>query len=369
MEKKKKILFVIVVLILIVIILGICYMISKKDENNKEINNKEVENKISENVVNEVENAIDNEIENIVEEEKLEIGVTNSEKMELEEKAKELMSKYVSLSYYEADTLGAMPYILVELELIDSEDLDKILQDASVATRDYIKTTVKYNDFKSAMLEYISEEYFNKYFKLYKNMDGFVGIQNTAAGFGAAEVESAELLNIENDEYHFKIVFKDVQTYELYASGYSYVKENDWLFYDEVTLKYENNKLVISKYSDYTPYIEGIYVYEASDVGYEFWADGKVEYSTNMTTDTGTYKAVAKDTFEIVFTDRISYEEDYDNKYTDENGYEIIPFKRVECKIERKEKVVIENEEKLTIEYDVDGEIYKGELVKFDIDE
>ena len=169
MEKKKKILFAIIVIVLLFAVLGVCYVVSKKGENNEVTTDEKVKNEVSEKEeTDELENVVENEI-NVDDEEVLEIGVTNKEKTELEENAKKILNSYLPLSYYEADTLGAMPYLLVELELIDSEDLDKFLQNAGVTTRDYIKTTIKYNDFKNAMLEYISEEYFNKYFKLYKN--------------------------------------------------------------------------------------------------------------------------------------------------------------------------------------------------------
>ena len=366
MEKKKRILFIAIVVVLLFVVLGTCYIVSKKGKNNEVISDEKVENKISEeeNIVEEIENTI--ETEEIEDEEVLEIGVTNKEKIELEEKAKEIVNEYLPLSAYEADTLGAMPYILVKLDLIESEELDALLRTVDVTSDEYVKTTVKYDDFKNVMSEYLAEEYFNKYFKLYKNMDGYVGVQNSAAGASVSEVEAAELVSIDDEGYHFELTLKDVQTYEIYLSGDDYVKENDWLFYNDVTFKFENDKFVICKFSDYTPYIEGDYVYEASDVGYKFFADGKVEYSTSTIVDKGTYKAIEPNTFKIVFTERVSYEEDYDNKYIDENGNEIIPFKEVESEIEITEKVVIINENKLTVEYDVDGEMHKGELVKYE---
>ena len=53
------------------------------------------------------------------------------------------------------------------------------------------------------------------------------------------------------------------------------------------------------------PYLNGNYAYDASDVGYEFFVDGTVEYSSNMTEEKGTYKKTGSDTFEITFTERI----------------------------------------------------------------
>ncbi len=366
MEKKKKILIILVIIVLLVSISCVCLMFFKNNENLKNEANEKVENNVSKNEeVEELENVIENEI-NVEDEEMLDIGISKKEKEELEEKAKDILSKYISLSYYEADNLGAMPYILVELELINDEELNEQLIFGEEYVKKHIKTTVKYDDFKNAMLNYITEEYFNKYFCLYKNIDGYVGVNNTAAGLGASEVEEMELVKIDNEKYEFEAKLKDVETYEHFVSGDTYVKEGDWTFYKDVTFTYENGKFVISKYSEYIPYLDGIYAYEASDVGYEFYTDGTVKCFGNMSEDKGTYIAIAPNTFEITFTERTISEEDYENAYIDENGYEVTPFKEVVSEINETQTITIVDEENLIVEYEVDGENYKGELIKFE---
>lgn len=366
MEKKKKILIILVIIVLLVSISCVCLMFFKNNENSKNEANGKVENNVSENEkVEDLENVIENEI-NVEDEEILDIGISKKEKEELEEKAKEIFSGYLPLADYEVDNIGAMPYILVKLELIDDDELDEILNTVDITSKDFAKTTVKYDDFKNAMLEYITEDYFNKYFFQYKNMDGYVGVQRVGVGTSLSEVEDAELVSIENEEYHFKMILKDVQTYELYLSGDTYIKENDWLFYDEVTFKYENDKFVICKYADYIAVLEGIYAYEASDVGYEFHTDGTVECFSNMSEDKGTYMAIAPNTLEITFTERTISEEDYENTYIDEDGYKVIPFKDVTTEINKTQTITIVDETKLIVEYEVDGEIHKGEIVKIE---
>ena len=197
-------------------------------------------------------------------------------------------------------------------------------------------------------------------------MDGYVGVNNTAAGLGASEAEEIELIKVNNGDYEFEVKLKDVETYEHFVSGDSYVKEGDWTFYDEVTFKYVNGKFVISKYSEYVPYLNGNYAYDASDVGYEFFIDGTVEYSSNMAEEKGTYKKIGPDTFEITFTERIIWEEDYENAYLDENGYEIVPHKEVISEINETQTITIVDENKLIVEYKVDGENHKGEIIKFE---
>ncbi len=366
MEKKKKILIILLIIVLLVLISCVCLMFFKNNENTKNEANEKVENNVSENKeFEESENVIENEI-NVEDEEILDIGISKKEKEELEKNAKEIFSEYLPLSDYQVDNIGAMPYILVKLELITDDELDAILNTVDIASKEFAKTTVKYNDFKNAMLQYITEDYFNKYFFQYKNMDGYVGVQRVGVGTSLSEVEDVELVSIENEEYHFKMILKDVQTYEIYLSGDTYVKENDWLFYDEVTFKYENDKFVICKYADYISVLEGVYAYEASDVGYEFYADGTVECFGNMGENKGTYIAIAPNTLELTFTERISYEEDYENTYIDENGYEVTPFKEVISEINEIQTITIVDEENLIVEYEVDGEIYKDEIIKFE---
>ena len=208
MEKKKKILIILVIIVLLVSISCVCLMFFKNNENSKNEANGKVENNVSENEkVEDLENVIENEI-NVEDEEILDIGISKKEKEELEEKAKEIFSGYLPLADYEVDNIGAMPYILVKLELIDDDELDEILNTVDITSKDFAKTTVKYDDFKNAMLEYITEDYFNKYFFQYKNMDGYVGVQRVGVGTSLSEVEDAELVSIENEEYHFKMILK-----------------------------------------------------------------------------------------------------------------------------------------------------------------
>lgn len=362
MNKKKGIIILLVILLVGIIGIAVFMTFNKEEKETTTLTEKnEVEN--STNIVEGTEEDTELTGEELDNEE-----IDEEEKLTLETSAQDTMEGYISLSKYEASNLGAMPYILVELELLTDEELYTLLETTDVTSKEYIETSVKYEDFKNAILKYISEEYFNKYFVLYKNIDGYVGIQNTAAGLGATEVESAELIEVKNDSYIFKIIFKDVEVYEHYIDGDTYIKENDWLFYDEVTFKYENNKFVISEFSDYTPYIEGVYGHEASDIGYEFFIDGEVEYFSNTILEKGTYKAIDKDVFEITFTEKITYEDDTENKYIDENGYEIIPTKEVVTEIDRVEKVTIVDDGKLMVEGEIDGNSFKGEIIKLEIE-
>lgn len=346
-----------VVLIIAIYVIGSSItskdVVEEKTENSLQVNGDEIESLDEE---NNIENEVDNETN--------ELDISVEEKEKIEEEAKEVLEKYLPLSSYERSNIGAMPYLLAELELEEKSTLDLL---CTVDSTSYIQSDVKYEDFKNALLEYVTEEYFETYFIQYKDMNGYVGFQNVAAGLGAAEVESVELVSIEDGNYVFDVIFKDLELYEHYENGEE-IEENSWLFYNDVIFKYENDKFVISELYDALILLDGDYGYENSDVGYEFYSDGTVEYSTNMSVDKGTYVTIDKNVIELVFTERISYEEDYENSYVAEEGHEIIPFKENVSEIDRVEKVTVVNADKIIVEGEVDGETYKDELIRFDVE-
>lgn len=96
--------------------------------------------------------------------------------------------------------------------------------------------------------------------------------------------------------------------------------------------------------------LEGIYVYENSDVGYEFFSDGTAKYSTSTTEDKGTYITIDENAVEVVFTERTLWD--------DVSGETTVE------KIDRVEKIEIIDEENLIVEYEVEGEKQKGNIIK-----
>ena len=107
-------------------------------------------------------------------------------------KAKTVLEKYVKLSDYETPDVGPMPYLLAELGLDTKDNLDtQCLKNPGSDA--YIKSNVKYDDFKKAMLNYVSEEYFNNNFSGYINVDGNVGYKYIAMGSIPTSVSDVEL--------------------------------------------------------------------------------------------------------------------------------------------------------------------------------
>lgn len=173
-------------------------------------------------------------------------GVTYTNYIGLFEKTYE---KYLKLVNYESSDLGPMRGILVELGLSTEEELEKNVETSGLDFSDmssYIKSDVKYDLFKETMLQYVTEELFNKEYFQYKNIDGYVGFCNTACGFESLEYCSAILPSeISKNEYIFHVLIKDVIEYNHYIEGDPYIKENDCYFIKFVNTKYENGKIKI----------------------------------------------------------------------------------------------------------------------------
>ena len=64
---------------------------------------------------------------------------------------------------YQVSNIGAMPYILDELNLETRDNIDKIINDSGIKNTDeYVKTNIKYEDFKQEMLKYVTEKNLEK---------------------------------------------------------------------------------------------------------------------------------------------------------------------------------------------------------------
>ena len=158
-------------------------------------------------------------------------------------KATNVLNKYVKLADFETNGIGPMP----ELGLDTKDNLDsQCLKNAG--TDAYIKSNVKYDDFKSKMLEYVTEEYFNNNFNGYINVDGNVGYKYIAMGIIPISVNKVELFGYNDNEYIFTVTFRDDEMYDHFSQKLDNTKEEDCFFERKITLVYENNKLLVSEY-------------------------------------------------------------------------------------------------------------------------
>lgn len=156
------------------------------------------------------------------------------------------LDKYIELSAYENSNVGPMPSILIELGLETEKNID-LLCSGITNSSEYIKSYTKYEDFKNAMLQYITEDYFLENFSQYKNIDGYVAFCNCTANSTVLEIENLKLTSKNSETYIFDVTFKDVEMYEHYLTGEEMTK-NEYLFNKNISFKYIDNKLVISEF-------------------------------------------------------------------------------------------------------------------------
>ena len=114
----------------------------------------------------------------------------------------------------------------------------------------YYKTEVKYDDFKSKMLEYVSSDYFENNYKGYHNIDGYVGVVNTGIGIPLCHLENIESVEYQgNGEYLCKAIIRDEEVYDHYLNPDEgdTISENDCYFNWKAILKRNGDRLVLEK--------------------------------------------------------------------------------------------------------------------------
>ncbi len=194
----------IILMVLLIIIMGLgigLYVNSLLRNPNKEPEIQAFNEK--ENIVNEVannENVVDNEQVN----NNKEVVSTTSDEKNTEknkntefsnEEVKECLQNYLDLVGVKA---GSPSGLLVKLNLLNNEDSVK---NKGSATKDgYIKTNIPYSKYKSEMMNYVTEEWFNKKFTDYfKNQNDLLYYFDGGATGMQFEVKSVGLKGIYSD--------------------------------------------------------------------------------------------------------------------------------------------------------------------------
>ena len=349
--------FVIVVMFVISITVFIGIAISQKSETIDETSNN-VENVIDEsgskNNITEDKEIIDEgevkPIENkVITEVNVVTDINSLTNPKIEEVAKNTFDEYFKRFYvFEKSSIGPMPGIFIELGFATENDIDLWAKNADKES-DYIKSKIKHETFKNAMLQFVNEEYFIKYFSQYRNVDGYVAFGNYGGGAPWYSVEDAELISRVGNTYNFKITIKDLEMYDHYKNGDSSIKENDYYFTDEVAMEYVNDRLVISKLNDGI-ILEGVYSLENTDVAYEFYKDGTVEYLMNMGIYSGTYNTSGEKELKIT--------------WEEETMWDVITLEEKTSKMSGTENVTVINDKKIRVESNHDGEVVVNEFIK-----
>ena len=294
--------------------------------------------------------------ENIIEEIPEEIVSKPVEKFnELTEKesetlAKETLDKYISnnLRAYENSNIGPMPGILIVLGLETEENINQLCTN-NYDPSSYIRSNTKYSDFKSALLEYVSEEYFTENFSQYTNINDNVAFCNCAGSYIPFELYEINFKSKENNIYTFNIILKDLEIYDHYLEGEEL--EGGYLFERELGFEYVNNRLVISEYNGQI-ILEGVYAMDASDVAYEFYKDGTVEYSTNLSVFKGTYNMSGENELRIDWEEKTEWDD--------------ITSEETVKKMSGREYVDVIDDKNIIVRTELEGKTYKNEFVKLD---
>lgn len=350
MRDRSFIVIVVMFVISIMVFIGIA--MSQKTEsidetsNNMESINDKIISDENNNVVESDTNLIENKI---ITEVNIVTDINSLTNPKIEDIAKSTFDEYFKRLYaFEKSSIGPMPGIFIELGLATENDIDLWSKNEDKDT-DYIKSNVKYETFKNAILQFVNEDYFVKFFSQYKNIEGYVAFGNYGGGSPWYGVEDAELISRVGNTYNFKITIKDLEMYDHYKNGDSSIKEADCYFIDEVAMEYVNDRLVISKLNNGI-ILEGVYSLENTDVAYEFYKDGTVEYLMNMGIYSGTYNTSGEKELKIT--------------WEEETIWDVITLEEKKTKMSGTENVTVINDKKIRVESNHDGEVVINEFIK-----
>lgn len=248
--------FIILILLIIIVIMGI-YIYKQ----NQAINQAScvIDPLQSSNIISKLQNKNENinntsTTENTLEEYTPELMIQESKTLtekQSETLATNTLEKYLSknLTAYENSNIGPMPDILLILDLETNENIEQLCSN-NYDSKSYIRSNTKYTDFKNALLEYVSEEYFTENFSQYTNINDNVAFCNCAGGFVPYELYEINFKSRENDIYTFSVILKDIEMYEhaINPEENEDISESDYLIEQEASFKLINNeKLVIHK--------------------------------------------------------------------------------------------------------------------------
>ena len=251
-KPKKKILsfsnVFITLLLIIIVIMGIyIYKQNQAEQKAACVIDPLTNNKIISNSINNTTN-IENSVllEPVVNEK-----ITIMTERQSEKAAKETLEKYLEqkLNAYENNTIGPMPYILAALNLDTEENLN-ILCSRNYDPTSYIRYDTKYIDFKNALLQYVSEEYFTKNFSQYKNINDNVAFCNCAGGSIYYGLDEIKFISRNNDLYEFDVTLIDLEVYNHanIPNENENITKADYLLSEKITFKLVDEKLVIHEF-------------------------------------------------------------------------------------------------------------------------
>lgn len=314
-----------------------------KQNNNENVVNEAAENENTIDVEEEEDNSVTVTEVNVIKD------IKKMADEEIESIVKNTLNEYQKIQGYEKSNIGPMPYLLAILGLETEEDLDELSR-GQEDSNGYIKSNTDYEKFKNVLLQYVTEDYFIKYFSQYRNIDGKVAFCDCAGGGFSIEITDVNLKSNDGNKYVFGITIKDLEIYNNMVEGES-AEEEEYLFENEVEFEYVDDRLVISKYNEQI-ILEGVYSMEASDVAYEFYKDGTAEYSTNMAIFKGTYTMVGEKELRIIWEEKTEWDP--------------ITSEETVKRMSGREYVDVIDETNIVVRTEVEGKTYSNEFTKLE---
>ena len=170
------------------------------------------------------------------------------------ELALDTLKNYCKICNYRDYSSNAMPFILDELGFITRDELSDLFESEDPVEGSYYKTPVKYDEFKSKMLEIVTEDYFNTFYSGYKNIDGYVGVTNIGIGIIPVDIDSIiSIENLNNNEFLCKVKIVDLEMFDHYKNPIDgeTVSEEECYFTWYVIMEKIDDRLLVSDFAHY----------------------------------------------------------------------------------------------------------------------
>lgn len=168
---------------------------------------------------------------------------------EVTQKAEATYKNFLKVSCYQNSNLSPMYYLLVELGLTSEENIMKSKPASLEDALECYPSNVLYEDFKTEMLKYVSNSFFEENYSSYINMNGYVGISNSSAGIPVDNLDSIEFISMKDERYSFNVTVIDTEMYDHYLnpSPGENISKDDYLFSNMVTFVEEDGNFVVDE--------------------------------------------------------------------------------------------------------------------------
>lgn len=225
MNEKKTLtisvttLFLVIAIVVIIFMGNFIYNISMEKQNAlEEVSNLNSQVSNLENTVSSLQNTINSVSDTVSNTATSSNTTTNSTSQTStnDTQAIEAECKTVLQKYLDCWEVGEPKDVLVYLDLLTWQEIVNENTLITIGKIDYIKTSVKYSDFKNTALKYMTESVFEERFSDYKNSNGFVAAVAGSKGAGSFAINDMKLTLNENNviQYEVNYTYEIVETEE-----------------------------------------------------------------------------------------------------------------------------------------------------------